>query len=140
MKIHNTLSLLIISILYVFTSQKTIPDNIVIPKSPNSKNIPINNFIPDELEPTLKVSPEIKLPSREFTLIELYKVLPSLYIDPKDSEYDGISLIAETLKADLARVIGGKIDEEGKALEDENGLNIITDRARLSGKAIIAGT
>ena len=140
MKIHNTLSLLIISILYVFTSQKTIPDNIVIPKSPNSKNIPINNFIPDELEPTLKVSPEIKLPSRDFTLIELYKVLPSLYIDPKDSEYDGISLIAETLKADLARVIGGKIDEEGKALEDENGLNIITDRARLSGKAIIAGT
>ncbi len=140
MKIHNTLSLLIISILYVFTSQKTIPDNIVIPKSPNSKNIPINNFIPDELEPTLKVSPEIKLPSREFTLIELYKVLPSLYIDPKDSEYDGISLIAETLKADLARVIGGKIDEEGKALENENGLNIITDRARLSGKAIIAGT
>ena len=140
MKIHNTLSLLIISILHVFTSQKTIPDNIVIPKSPNSKNIPINNFIPDELEPTLKVSPEIKLPSREFTLIELYKVLPSLYIDPKDSEYDGISLIAETLKADLARVIGGKIDEEGKALEDENGLNIITDRARLSGKAIIAGT
>ena len=140
MKIHNTLSLLIISILYVFTSQKIIPDNIVIPKSPNSKNIPINNFIPDELEPTLKVSPEIKLPSREFTLIELYKVLPSLYIDPKDSEYDGISLIAETLKADLARVIGGKIDEEGKALEDENGLNIITDRARLSGKAIIAGT
>ena len=112
----------------------------MIPKSPNSKNIPINNFIPDELEPTLKVSPEIKLPSREFTLIELYKVLPSLYIDPKDSEYDGISLIAETLKADLARVIGGKIDEEGKALEDENGLNIITDRARLSGKAIIAGT
>ena len=140
MKIHNTPSLLIISILYVFTSQKTIQDNIVIPKSPNSKNIPINNFIPDELEPTLKVSPEIKLPSREFTLIELYKVLPSLYIDPKDSEYDGISLIAETLKADLARVIGGKIDEEGKALEDENGLNIITDRARLSGKAIIAGT
>ena len=140
MKIHNTLSLLIISILHVFTSQKTIPDNIVIPKSPNSKNFPINNFIPDELEPTLKVSPEIKLPSRDFTLIELYKVLPSLYIDPKDSEYDGISLIAETLKADLARVIGGKIDEEGKALEDENGLNIITDRARLSGKAIIAGT
>ena len=140
MKIHNTPSLLIISILYVFTSQKTIQDNIVIPKSPNSKNIPINNFIPDELEPTLKVSPEIKLPSRDFTLIELYKVLPSLYIDPKDSEYDGISLIAETLKADLARVIGGKIDEEGKALEDENGLNIITDRARLSGKAIIAGT
>ena len=32
----------------------------------------------------------------------------------------------------MARVIGGKVDEEGKALENENGLQIITDKSKLS--------
>ena len=100
MQINRTLSLLTILILFSVTAQKTIPNNIVIPKPSNSKNFP-NNFIPEQSEATLKVSQKIKLPSRDFTLIELYKVLPILYIDPKDSEYDGISLIAETLKSNL---------------------------------------
>ena len=139
MKSNSVLSLLIILIVYSATTQKTIPNNIVIPKSPNSKNIPTRN-VPEEAKPILKVSPEIKLPSREFTLIELYKVLPTLYIDPKDSEYDGISLIAETLKSDLNRVIGEKVEDEEKAVESENGLKIITDKSEISGKVIIAGT
>ena len=139
MKSNSVLSLLIIFILYSATIQKTIPNNIVIPKSPNSKNIP-TRIVPEEAKPILKVSPEIKLPSREFTLIELYKVIPTLYIDPKDSEYDGISLIAETLKSDLNRVIGEKVEDEEKAVESENGLKIITDKSEISGKVIIAGT
>ena len=139
MKTNILLSLLIVFIVYSATTQKTIPNNIVIPKSPNSKNIPTRN-VPEEAKPILKVSPEIKLPSREFTLIELYKVLPTLYIDPKDSEYDGISLIAETLKSDLNRVIGEKVEDEEKAVESENGLKIITDKSEISGKVIIAGT
>ena len=139
MKIYSILSLLTILILYSIAIQKTIPNNIVIPKSQNSKNIP-NNFISEQSKPTLKVSQEIKLPSRDFTLIELFKVLPTLYIDPKDSEYDGISLIAETLKSDLNRVIGEKVDEEEKAVESENGLKIITEKSELSGNVIIAGT
>jgi hypothetical protein len=139
MKSNSVLSLLIILIVYSATTQKTIPNNIVIPKSPNSKNIP-TRIVPEEAKPILKVSPEIKLPSREFTLIELYKVIPTLYIDPKDSEYDGISLIAETLKSDLNRVIGEKVEDEEKAVESENGLKIITDKSEISGKVIIAGT
>ena len=118
-------------------------DNIIIPKTIKSKMMPtkeISMSNSNESEPILKTSPKINLPATDFTLIEYYKVLPSLYIDTKDSEYDGISLIAEALKSDIARVIGGKVDEEGKALENENGLQIITDKSKLSGKAIIAGT
>ena len=120
-----------------------IPDNIIIPKSPNSKNIPLNSIQESVLnfsKPNLKVSPKINLPARDFTLIEYYKVIPTLYIDKKDSEYDRISLIAEMLKSDLARVIGEKVDDEGKALESIDGLKITTDKSDLSGKAIIAGT
>jgi hypothetical protein len=82
----------------------------------------------------------MNLPPTDFKLIEFYKVLPSLYIDEKDSEYDGISLIAEALKSDLARVIGGKVEDEGKAVESENGLHIITDKDKLTESVIIAGT
>ena len=139
MKIFNQISLLIIVILFQLMIQRTIPNNLVIPKSSNSKNIPISSFL-KKGDPILKVSPEIKLPSREFILIELYKVLPSLYIDPKDSEFDGISLIAETLKSDLNRIIGANVEDEEKAVENDNGLKIIKDKSQLSGKAIIAGT
>ena len=139
MKIFNQISLLIIVTLFQLMIQRTIPNNLVIPKSSNSKNIPISSFL-KKGDPILKVSPEIKLPSREFILIELYKVLPSLYIDPKDSEFDGISLIAETLKSDLNRIIGANVEDEEKAVENDNGLKIIKDKSQLSGKAIIAGT
>ena len=124
------------------SEQKKIPDNIIIPKSPNSKNIPnlIQESSSNISEPNLKSSPKINLPAKDFTLIEYYKVIPILYIDKKDSEYDGISLIAETLQSDLSRVIGGKVDNEGKSLETTNTLRITTDKSDLSGKAIIAGT
>ena len=143
MKNLNTLSLLIVFIIYPFTTPKTIPDSIVIPKPLNSKNIPLRS-IPEstvnEEEPILKAAEEIKLTETDFTIIDLYKVVPVLYIDKQDSEYDGISLIGEILKADLALVIGEKVDDEGKAEDSTNGLKIITDKSELSGKAIIAGT
>lgn len=143
MKSFNALILLIIFVTFQDSIQRNILDNIIIPKTIKSKMMPtkeISMSNSNESEPILKTSPKINLPATDFTLIEYYKVLPSLYIDTKDSEYDGISLIAEALKSDIARVIGGKVDEEGKALENENGLQIITDKSKLSGKAIIAGT
>ena len=143
MKMLNTLSLLIIFIIYPILAPKTIPDSIVIPKSINSKNIPFRPVSETKLSkpsPSFKVAQEIKLTERDFTIIDLYKVVPTLYIDKKDSEYDGISLIAETLRADLALLIGEKVDEEGKAKESDSGLKIITYKSELSGKAIIAGT
>ena len=138
-----TLSLFIIFIIYPILTPKTIPDSIVIPKSINSKNIPLRSISGSQLEeeePILKVAQEIKLTERDFTIIDLYKVVPTLYIDEQDSEYDDISLIAETLQSDLALLIGGKVDEEGKAKESSDGLKIITDKSKLSGKVIIAGT
>ncbi|OUM68934.1 glycoside hydrolase family 115 protein [Piromyces sp. E2] len=86
------------------------------------------------------VAPKINLNPVDFTLIENKKVTASLYIDQKDSEYDGISIIAEALKSDIARVIGESVDKEGKASNSANGLKIITNKAQLSGKTIIAGT
>ena len=139
----NTLSLLIIFIIYPILTPKTIPDTLVIPKPLNSKNIPLRSIPESKLnEPNkiLRAAEEIKLTETDFTIVDLYKVVPILYIDKKDSEYDGISLIAETLKADLALVIGEKVDNEGKAEDSTNGLKIITDKSELSGKAIIAGT
>ena len=143
MKSFNALILLIIFVTFQDSIQRNILDNIIIPKTIKSKMVPTKDISmsnSNESEPILKTSPKINLPATDFTLIEYYKVLPSLYIDTEDSEYDGISLIAEALKSDIARVIGGKVDEEGKALENENGLQIITDKSKLSGKAIIAGT
>ena len=143
MKIVNTLSLLIILIIYPLSSPKSIPDTIVIPKALNSKNIPFRSIPESKLkasEENPRIGQEIKLTGTDFTLIDLYKVLPTLYIDKKDSEYDGISLIAETLKSDLALIIGEKVDDEGKAEESVNGLQITTEKSELSGKAIIAGT
>ena len=63
-----------------------------------------------------------------------------MYIDANDSEYDGISIIAEAFKADIARVTGIGVDDEGVANESPNGLQVVTDKSQLSGKAIIAGT
>ena len=140
MKIYGALSLLILLIIYPMSSSKRFPNSIVIPKLQNTKNIPTESIPISDSEPNLKSSPEIKLPEREFTLIEFFKVVPTLYIDKKDSEYDGISLIAETLQSDLAMVLGEKVDEEGKVLENNNGLQITTEKSELSGKAIIAGT
>ena len=143
MKCMNFCGLLILCISYQEILLKSIPDSLVIPKLLNQKNIPLNS-VPEksniEEEPKLKVSPKINLPAKNFTLIEHYKVIPNLYIDKKDSGYDGISLIAEALKSDLARVIGAKVDNEGKASESEDGLKIITEKSKLDGKAIIAGT
>jgi hypothetical protein len=122
-------------------TSKSIPDSIVIPKT--LKNIPlkkISELDSNKDEPNLQASPQISLPPIEFTLIEHSKVIPTLYIDQKDSEYDGISLIAEVLKSDMARVIGEKVDDEGKALQSDSGLQITTDKSNLSGKLIIAGT
>ena len=140
MKFYGALSLLILLIIYPMSSSKRFPNSIVIPKLQNTKNIPTESIPVSDSEPNLKSSPEIKLPEREFTLIEFFKVVPTLYIDKKDSEYDGISLIAETLQSDLAMVLGEKVDEEGKVLENNNGLQITTEKSELSGKAIIAGT
>ncbi len=75
-----------------------------------------------------------------FTIVDNGKANAMMYIDPSDSEYDGISLIAESFKADIARVTGIGVDWEGVANESENGLKIVTDASELSGKAIIAGT
>ena len=139
MEIISKLFLLIFFLCYQNSSQKTIPDSIIIPKTIKSKLLPTQSSLNEE-EPHLKVSPQMNLPPTDFKLIEFYKVLPSLYIDEKDSEYDGISLIAEALKSDLARVIGGKVEDEGKAVESENGLHIITDKDKLTESVIIAGT
>ena len=139
MKSFGNIFLLIFFLFLQESTQKTIPDNIIIPKTIKSKLLPSSPELNEE-EPNLKIAQKIDLPPIDFKLIEFYKVIPSLYIDKKDSEYDGISLIAETLKSDMARVIGGKVDEEGKAIESENGLQIITDKEKLTEKVIIAGT
>ena len=139
MEIISKLFLLIFLLCSQDSSQKTIPESIIIPKTIKSKLLPTQSS-PNEEEPHLKASPQMNLPPTNFKLIEFFKVLPSLYIDEKDSEYDGISLIAEALKSDLARVIGGKVDDEGKAVESENGLHIITDKDKLTETVIIAGT
>ena len=100
MKSFNALILLIIFVTFQDSIQRNILDNIIIPKTIKSKMMPtkeISMSNSNESEPILKTSPKINLPATDFTLIEYYKVLPSLYIDTKDSEYDGISLIAEAL-------------------------------------------
>ena len=75
-----------------------------------------------------------------FTIIDNSKANAMMYIDANDSEYDGISIIAEAFKADIARVTGIGVDDEGVANESPNGLQVVTDKSQLSGKAIIAGT
>ena len=144
MELFSSIALLIFLISYQGLIFKTIPDSIIIPKKINSKNIPSVSFLDDtksdESNPTLKVSPKIELPARDFTIIENSIVVPKLYIDKKDSAYDGINLISEALKSDLARVIGQKVDNEGKAAKSDNGLQITTSKSDLPDKVIIAGT
>ena len=142
MNILNPIYLLAFFLLYQEISLKPFPNHIVIPTFKN-KNIPNQYIIESELnksEPNLKISPKINLPAIDFILIDHFKVLPNLYIDKKDSEYEGISLVAEALKSDMNRVIGEKVDQEGKAIENNSGLTIVTEKSLLSGKAIIAGT
>ena len=142
MKILVPINVLVFFLLYQEISLKPFPNHIVIPTVKN-KNIPNQYIIESELnesEPNLKISPKIDLPAIDFILIDHFKVLPNLYIDKKDSEYEGISLVAEALKSDMNRVIGEKVDQEGKAIDNNNGLTIVTEKSLLSGKAIIAGT
>jgi len=87
-----------------------------------------------------KIAQKINLTPVDFEFIKDSKVLATLYIDELDSEYDGISVIAQALKSDVARVIGDEVDDEGYAVESENGLKIETDASKLAGKVIIAGT
>jgi hypothetical protein len=75
-----------------------------------------------------------------FNIIDNSKASAMMYIDAKDSEYDGISIIAEAFKADVARVAGIGTDDEGVANESPNGLQVVTDKASLKGRAIIAGS
>lgn len=75
-----------------------------------------------------------------FTIVDNQKANAMMYIDANDSEYDGISIIAEAFKADIARVCGIGVDEKGVANESSDGLQVVTDKNSLSGKAIIAGT
>ena len=144
---YTNICVLLFLIIIENCTPKLFPNNIIIPKIKN-KNIPVQT-LPEEYtnnenenldEPILKASPEINLPSKDFTLIESFKVLPSLFIDKKDSAYDGLSLIAECLKSDMNRVIGEKVDDEGKAVDSDNSLKITTDNSNLSGQLIIAGT
>lgn len=90
--------------------------------------------------PTSAPTPEPTPTPEPFTIISNKKADVKMYIDEKDSEYDGISLIAEAFKADVARVIGVGTDEEGVANESPDGLSVVTDKSALSGKAVIAGT
>ena len=144
---YTNICVLLFLIIIENCTPKLFPNNIIIPKIQN-KNIPVQT-LPEEYtnnenenldEPILKASPEINLPAKDFTLIESFKVLPSLFIDKKDSAYDGLSLIAECLKSDMNRVIGEKVDDEGKAVDSDNSLKITTDNSNLSGQLIIAGT
>ena len=98
-----------------------------------------NNVVtpePGTTDPTIAPTPT----PEPFTIVDNGKANAMMYIDPNDSEYDGISIIAESFKADIARVTGIGVDWEGIANESEDGLKIVTDVAELSGKAIIAGT
>jgi len=96
----------------------------------------------NQTDPTKKqkVAPKINLTPVDFEFIKDSKVMATLYIDERESEYDGISVIAQALKSDVARVIGDKVDKEGNATESENGLKIETNASKLSGKVIVAGT
>ena len=75
-----------------------------------------------------------------FNVIDNSKASVMMYVDENDSEYDGISIIAEAFKADFARVIGIGTDDEGTANESPDGLKVVTDKNVLNGRAIIAGT
>ncbi|OUM56188.1 glycoside hydrolase family 115 protein, partial [Piromyces sp. E2] len=86
------------------------------------------------------IAQKINLTPVDFSLIKDSKVTATLYIDEKDAEIDGISIMADLLKSDIARVLGEKVDDEGKATDSENGLKVITDKSKLSGRVIIAGT
>lgn len=112
---------------------KAVEKKPVVTPTANPTAVPTDN-------PVLTPTP-VPTPTPEpFTIINNKKADVKMYIDEKDSEYDGISLIAEAFKADVARVIGVGTDEEGVANESPDGLSVVTDKSALSGKAVIAGT
>ena len=124
----------------------TNPTNSTNPANPEDPVNPTNSTNPanpdDQVKPEKdqKVAQKINLTPVDFELIKDSKVLVTLYIDERESEYDGISLIAQALKSDVARVIGDEVDKEGNATESDNGLKIVTKVEDISKKAIIAGT
>lgn len=112
----------------------------------NKKNssvtpVPTQNGGGNNPQPIVTDPTPVPTPTPEpFTIIDNSKANAMMYIDANDSEYDGLSLIAEAFKADIARVAGIGVDDEGVANESPNGLLVVTDKSQLKGKAIIAGT
>lgn len=113
----------------------------------NQTNNQTNNSSAQPPQPTNYVDPGKKDPDivptqtpEPFTIVDNQKANAMMYIDAKDSEYDGLSIIAEAFKADIARVCGIGVDDEGVANESSDGLQVVTDKNSLKGKAIIAGT
>jgi len=153
MKFVNTLSLLVLLFGCQNTIAKTIPNESeevatteTLPAdSLNAENV-ASSQIPEQLpvenvkKESKTIAQKVNLTPVDFSLIEDSKVTASLYIDEKDSEFDGLTIMADLLKSDIARVLGEKVDEEGKAVDSENGLKVETDKANLSGRVIIAGT
>ena len=111
-------------------------------KAVSKKKVTVNPTAVPTAVPTNNVVPApVPTPTPEpFTIINNKKADVKMYIDANDSEYDGISLIADAFKADVARVIGVGTDAEGAANESPDGLSVVTDKSALSGKAVIAGT
>lgn len=114
-------------------------------KAPSTTNKPVQTPTPKPAKSTgepgaNEVPQRIDLTPVDFQIIKDGKADVTMYIDEKDSEYDGISLVADTFKSDVARVIGENVDNEGVAKDSANGLTVVTDASKLSKKAIIAGT
>jgi hypothetical protein len=148
MKFINSITLLVLLFESQYSFGKSVPKGSTdlltaengITDTFTYKNVTYTNYTKEKRASVQTIAPKIKLSPVDFTLIEDKKVKASLYIDKNDSEYDGISIIAEALKADIARVTGESVDKEGKASNSSNGLKIITNSSQLSGKMIIAGT
>jgi hypothetical protein len=152
MKFVNTLSLLVLLFGCQNSIAKTIPNdseevattetlpsdslNVEDVASQTTEQVVIDN----ENKSSRTIAQKVNLTPVDFSLIENSKVVATLYIDEKDSEFDGISIVADLLKSDINRVLGEKVDDEGKAIESENGLKVETDMSALSGRVIIAGT
>ena len=107
----------------------------------NQTNNQTNNSSAQPPQPTNYVDPGKKDPDivptqtpEPFTIVDNQKANAMMYIDAKDSEYDGLSIIAEAFKADIARVCGIGVDDEGVANESSDGLQVVTDKNSLKGK------
>lgn len=72
------------------------------------------------------IAPAVSLPTTGFPLVKAGKAIP-IYIDPKGSDYDGISLAAAAFANDLMLVT----DQQPE---------IITDKSKLEGTVMIAGS